>query len=369
MISQSCHQCATTKCVPINPGADSSKSKHSGSGGPNTGAIAGGVIAGVAALAIVGFLVWWFVFRKKRQQAAEADGPEKRNTFAQAAQSRKSAHSIASTVLTRASNVIPIAYIPGVTNRSPPDTPNSLVPPVPPLPGAAPDQHFFMPADLRDSAFTVMSDSRSIAPSLRSSVATTVYRNNAIVSPMPAQQAMRTRAAVVSIHGNSDAPQSTPSDAPEVPAITPAQLAKAGASDNNNNSSIVARGVTAKPVMVKGGQKRNDNPTVQTIEEQPESGSSAAASPALPNTTFDPNNSTFDDSSDEDSQAAEQGPFQDQPSSGTTTSAPDRQSLGNSTHRHRRSASSALVPDARTSQHSGAPARVQSPFSDANEVK
>jgi hypothetical protein len=61
--------------------------------------------------------------------------------------------SIASTVLTRASNIIQIAYIPGVTNRSAPSTPGLLVPPVPPIPIALSrentpsyeDEHFFMP--------------------------------------------------------------------------------------------------------------------------------------------------------------------------------------------------------------------------------
>jgi hypothetical protein len=405
MISQSCHSCATTKCVPISSGSGSDSSGGSGSGGgSNAGAIAGGVIGGVAFVVIASFLVWWFFIRKRRQEHAQQAGPEKGNASADPRQSRKSAHSIASTVLTRASNVIQIAYIPGVTNRSPPETPNSLVPPVPPLPGAAPDQHFFMPGDLRDSTWSDMSDARttadgrSIAPSLRSSVATTAYRSNAIVSPMPAQQAMRTRPAVVDVNGNSTAQPAhlAPPDAPAVPAITPSQLAKAGAAETN--SSIVARGVMAKPVMVKGAQKNNDessnSPAVQTIEEQTESSSSAPASRAAPESQFDHNKSAFDtNSSDEEdgsqspgakepgsetqaSTAARQSPFLDQPASEATgsTSALNRQSdSSRSAHRHRKSASSGFVmgknDGSESSRNSKVPPRVESPFSDMNEVK
>ncbi|KAL4895320.1 hypothetical protein BDV59DRAFT_173671 [Aspergillus ambiguus] len=377
MISRSCDQCATTRCVPTSSSSsDDSQNNSSDGGGSNAGAIAGGVIGGIAAVAIITFLVWWFFIRKKRKEYAEQGGnaAEKTNNpaFNDARQSRKSTHSIASTVLTRASNVIQIAYIPGVTNRSPPETP--LVPPVPPLPGAAPDQHFFMPGDLRDSSWSDMTtDTRSIAPSLRSSVATTIYRNNAIVSPMPAQQAMRTRAAVVSIHNGGNGPDGTlaPPDAPAVPAITPAQLAKAGVTESNSNSSIVARTVTAKPVMVKGSAKKVTNtPAVQTIEEQPESGSSTSASTPqqqheTPASGFDASSSDEEDEAtttlsakrmepapaDSQSRASTQSPFSDQPAAETTART--------SVHDGSRSNRSSRVP----------PPRVESPFSDANEVK
>ncbi|ODM14776.1 hypothetical protein SI65_09770 [Aspergillus cristatus] len=387
MISQSCDQCATTKCIRTSSSSSSSSGNSGSSGGSNAGAIAGGVIGGLAFVTIVVGLVWWFYMRKKKNSNEYSLGgtstQEKRGANAQG--SRKSTGSIASTVLTRASNVIQIAYIPGVTNRSPPDTP-SLVPPVPPLPGAAPDQHFFMPGDLRDSSFTEMSNDRrsgapSVSPSLRSSVATTIYRNNAIVSPMPAQQAMLTRAAVVSIHGNQPTQTAaiTPPDAPAVPAITPAQLAKAGVTDannsgnnnNNNNSSIVARPVMAKPVMVKtvGGKKNNNaTPAVQTIEEQSEASSSTPVSrSASTKEQADPAASGFDDSSDEEDEPSgktakakstekpptvteaseEQGPFTDRASTHLETND------GPGSNR------SSRTP----------PARVESPFSDANEVQ
>ncbi|KAL4962892.1 uncharacterized protein BDV14DRAFT_202339 [Aspergillus stella-maris] len=394
MTAQSCSECASVSCVTVSSSSSSDSSDSSsdgGGGGSNTGAIAGGVIGGVAAIAILTFLIWWFVIRKKREQQ-RAEESEKASSYApsrmnpsasaSAAQSRKSTHSIASTVLTRASNVIQIAYIPGVTNRSPPDTP--LVPPVPPLPGASADQHFFMPGDLRDSSWSDMSqDRRSMANTLRSSVATTIYRNDAIVSPMPAQQITRARANVVSVHNGGSAPttaQTTPVDAPAVPAITTTQLAKAGVTDANNNSSIVGRAVTAKPVMVKTLGKKNTTKTpVQPIAEQSES-STESSSTQKPSSSS--SNETFTGAATkrasnaetpisttrrsqaptviEDSPAIIQSPFNDQPQAEPeTASASDRRS-------------SAFLDSAslHSKRHSGAPpARVESPFADTNEVK
>lgn len=354
MTAPSCDECATTKCV-------STGSKSSDDGGTNTGAIAGGVVGGVAAIAIIVFLVWWFVIRKKRLERQEA---EKDNSFAAARSERQS---IASTVLTRASNVIQIAYIPGVTNRSPPETPATLVPPVPPLPGATPDQHFFMPGDLRDSSWTTTTGHQSISPTLRSSVATTIYRNDAIVSAIPAQQIQRSRAAVVSIHngGAQNAPGDdspvavtiTPADAPAVPAITQAQLARAEAI--KGNSSCVARSVTAKPVMVRGPsvkKKEAGTSPVNRVEELSENSSSRDASRAASATTgdqFGHNTSTFDgSSSDEDD---------------TRPSSTANLETGSS-HRQSDARRSSGLSDGRNSIRTP-PARVESPFSDANEVK
>ncbi|PWY87472.1 hypothetical protein BO70DRAFT_369482 [Aspergillus heteromorphus CBS 117.55] len=392
MTSQSCTSCATTQCVKSPTSGEDSGSNGNSGGGTNTGAIAGGVVGGVAFVAIATFLVWWFFIRKKRQEqqqaasaSASASEGEKASTVNSGQQSRKSTHSIASTVLTRASNVIQIAYIPGVTNRSPPETPGHLVPPVPPLPGAHPDQHFFMPGDLRDSTWSDASNDRgSVAPSLRSSVATTIYRNNAIVSPMPAQQVMRTKAAMVNINGAENAPA--------VPAITQAQLNKAGVTTANSNSSIVARTVTAKPVMVRGPSKKKNtanataSPAVQTIQEQPETTSAVVSRSGSQKQETDPSASGFDATSSdeedaapkaepaqasqtatakdeaqsrpatviEDSPAVDQSPFQDQPTPET-----------------KRASSLLETPEGTRSNRSSRhlPPRVESPFSDANEVK
>lgn len=405
MILRTCNECASTYCQKI-PGSDSTSSDSSSSsgGGSDTGAIAGGVVAGVIAVGIIVFLIWWFVIRKKRQERES----EKNSDFDARRDQRKSVQSIASTVLTRASNVIQIAYIPGVTNRSPPETPSSLVPPVPPLPGATPDQHFFMPGDLRDSAWTQATGHQSFSPTLRSSVATTIYRNDAIVSAQPALQVARSRANVVSIHtasnpstpgwngqGDSIPVVVTPSDAPAVPAITPAQLAKAEAvgSPNtlepasNSSSSIVARTMMAKPVMVRGASLKKTGSKPDTNRSAPTEGSSGvisgASSPASHQFTHD--TSTFDgNSSDEEGdhnvrppthspspvppaiaelEAISAGPFHDQASipMEATSSGLKYQSGSTSGHRHRHSASSSR-------NNQPAPKRVESPFSDANEL-
>ena len=56
-----------------------------------------------------------------------------------------------------------------------------------------------MPGDLRDSTYSGISDRTSYA---RTSVASTIYGKNAIVSPVPAQTVIRGKAAVVSVKSN-----------------------------------------------------------------------------------------------------------------------------------------------------------------------
>ncbi|KZM19020.1 hypothetical protein ST47_g9853 [Ascochyta rabiei] len=238
---QSCDVCAQVSCEidPTSPASERSQ--------PNVGAIAGGVIGGIAVIAILVFVVWKYCLKGKRRpisemewQQDELEQQEKaENDFASRRSARASTHtvaSVASSVLTRASNIIQIAYIPGVTNRSGPGSPDLLVPPVPPIPAMSPssgmsspysnaDQHFFVP-DFRDSMASDSTGGRqSIAPSLaRNSVASTMYRQNAIVSPLPAQTIVRGKAAVVSVKSNGS---NTPEDAlsmmstPPVPQIDP----------------------------------------------------------------------------------------------------------------------------------------------------
>jgi len=149
-----------------------------------------------------------------------------------------------------------------------------LVPPVPPIPSAitnssAPgtpsysieDQHFFVPGDLRDSTYSGNSDGRnstytrnSISPSLaRSSVATTIYRNNAIVSPTPAQAAVRSKAAIVSVrNGQSPSGSGTPGNVtPPVPSIDYQRFNNNNSSNNANAPSPLRDGSIQRPVMVK----------------------------------------------------------------------------------------------------------------------
>lgn len=219
LVPPSCDTCQHTICVAnaATPSTISSSPKSSSSG-PNVGAIVGGVVGGLACIAIVTYLVWRYCIKTKRQQYATEDwgndadgslGAEK--DFTRRRDARASTHtvgSIASTVLTRASNIIQIAYIPGVTNRSAPSTPGLLVPPVPPIPialssaSSSPryeNEHFFMPGNLRDSTYSGISDRTSYA---RTSVASTIYGKNAVVSPVPAQTVIRGKAAVVSVRSN-----------------------------------------------------------------------------------------------------------------------------------------------------------------------
>ena len=245
-----CTTCASVDCFAestVNP-ALGNTSTHKG---PNVGAIAGGVVGGVVFIAIMVFIVWKFCLKGKRRPIEEGEWQEVdmteqekvENDFVSRRSTRASTHtvaSMASSVLTRASNIIQIAYIPGVTNRSGPGSPDFLVPPVPPIPAMSPssgfstpysEQHFFVP-DFRDSMASGTTDGyssyarTSIAPSLaRNSVASTVYRQNAIVSPLPAQTIVRGKAAVVSVKSTgSNSP--TGMDTPPVPEIDPKHSVK-----------------------------------------------------------------------------------------------------------------------------------------------
>lgn len=321
--------------------------------------------------------------------------------------------SIASTVLTRASNVIQIAYIPGVTNRSSPETPGTLVPPVPAIPSThastySGDQYLFTPRDLRDSRYTATSDRRSIATSLaRSSVATTIYRHDAIVSPIPAQQVRAAKAAVVSVKTGNSTPSDSLSlrtiDAPAVPAITEAQLQKAGRM-KPQLSSIVARSVVARPVNVKASGSKPKVPTVSEEEvhsDDSESVASHSRAKQLKN-----QESTFDDSSDDSddeinekghSNAADniqiafsspnEGPFADSNTAGTprvtvstatsiaTSTATEAVSTSRASmdsnhgsHRQRSSIGSTRMLE-NAIAHDATTPRSTSPFDDKHEVK
>jgi hypothetical protein len=151
--------------------------------------------------------------------------------------SRASTHtveSVATTVLTRASNVIQIAYIPGVTNRqasTPQSSTSSTHIPVPPVPiptnppselsATASGQFLFLPSDLRDSTYTDLSEldaatRKSISPSLaRQSYASTVFHQE---SAMPTA-VFKAKPSLVSVSKSSTS--SSPCPTPPVPAIDP----------------------------------------------------------------------------------------------------------------------------------------------------
>jgi hypothetical protein len=226
LVPADCNACASMVCV-RNP------STSPASKGPNVGAIAGGVVGGIAFVTIIVFLLWRFHIKKKRaQQELEAEEWEGDDIAQQkATQSFQAMHqdaastrtrgSLSNSILSRMSNVIHIAYIPGVTNRNGNGSShNSIVPPIPaarrdmPRSPLANDDGalFFRPGDLRDSTYSGTSDftdrrdtqytRASITPSLaRSSVTSAIYTNN--VEPMPAQQVVRAAPRMVSVKSSS----------------------------------------------------------------------------------------------------------------------------------------------------------------------
>lgn len=438
MSSQSCNSCPFTSCIKIGtlPTVGSPPHKNA----PIAGAVAGGVIGGVVLIIGVTFLVWRFCIRNRRREYDETegtiDGVEKRDQFGMhrdARASTRSVGSVASTVLTRASNVIQIAYIPGVTNRSPPDTPGLLVPPVPPLPIASgtssnvstprydQDQHFFLPGDIRDSTWSGRSDNTrdSVTPSLaRSSVATTIYRDNAVVNPLPAQQALRIKPAVVSVKSGTNTPLDTPRNGtPSVPSINNKYSQSSLA---NSSSSIVARSAAARPIQVTRTGSGRKVPTTDSpnsslqppkkharkpsdiIEDNFSSSDDDDASPRRSLMGHD--RPTLTQTQQQDSPATNQTAFtnnSNNPTASSSSVSQGKTSAGTASgaqHRHKKSGSlNQLIEDAMTRatrepRHgglggmddgssseslagsgsvvdSGGKKRDPSPFSDANEVK
>lgn len=210
----------------------------------------------MVAVAIAVFFVWRFWIKKKREQM-DAEEWEEEDDIAQQksvgggdgerrftsmhhqlgadAASIRTRGSVAQSFLSRASNIIQIAYIPGVTNRNNSNH-NSLlgqapVPPVPAARGSMPrsplrnqnEALFFRPGDLRDSSYSdtgsLASNNRdtqyrqSITPSLaRSSVASTIYRDDGSSEPMPATQVQRVAPRMVSVKSSQS---NSPGESPE----------------------------------------------------------------------------------------------------------------------------------------------------------
>ena len=317
LIAGGCNSCAMTMCTKVG----ASPSSVPTNSGPAAGPIAGGVIGGVAAVCLMTFLVWRFCIKKRREQFEENDWQEEESTeknrdeFGMQRDARASVHSvrsIASTVLTRASNVIQIAYIPGVTNRSVDSTPD-LIPPVPPIPAFSPagtpqphqqDQHFFMPSDLRDSTYSDYTVNRTSYA--RSSIAASMPRGSAVVNAIPAQTAIRGKANPVAVRSNGrNSPVESRSATPPVPIM---DRKRHDLIKTNTTSPIVARLGIPKAVNVTKSQQNilvtsNNDPILSdrtnksptTLERHASVGSSR----------HNPESSTFDDasSSDEDSPA------------------------------------------------------------------
>ena len=246
-VSGTCSTCPSRKCVKSGSSQQSPPKQESSDSGPNVGAIAGGVVGGLIFIAILTYLIWRFCIRNRNPQydedyveeyEQEKVGEREYTPSHNARNSTHSVRSMASTALTRASNVIQIAFIPGITDRAQEDN-HSSVPPVPAVPSehyasvvtpgsqqpntpySDSQDHYFMPHDLRESYFSTDSDRQSakhqsVASSLaRESVASTIYGEPQ--SAMPAQTALRGKANVVSVKSSQ---QNTPSPGiPEVPQV------------------------------------------------------------------------------------------------------------------------------------------------------
>ncbi|KAL6904889.1 hypothetical protein GGI43DRAFT_294377 [Trichoderma evansii] len=370
-----CTQCPTSFCAP-NATPSTSSGNGGGSGGPSAGPIAGGVIGGLAAVAIITYLVWRFLIKPKRQSAQAVygteegapEGSEKNGNRVTRRGSTHTVHSIASTVLTRASNIIQIAYIPGVTNRATPTSPNVLVPPVPPIPmhhtegyrDSEADPHFFVPGNLRDSTYSgisAFSDRTSFAPP-RSSVASTIFGGGKQQVLTPAQTVMRAKPTMVSVKSGSSAPSTPP-----VPNIdfdkfnaSNKHLRPTSAASNFSvgstflNSANTVTQARAQVVKVGGSGLR-----MVEIASKPEAN---ASSTTLGNKSPETLDSTPPTSHGESSKE-DQGPFSDPPEG---DSSPKISVEAPSSPGRERAAT-------KEGEHSGSQKRDTSPFGDEHETK
>ncbi|KAH8670918.1 hypothetical protein BX600DRAFT_233346 [Xylariales sp. PMI_506] len=332
--SPSCTTCATAYCQ--KDATSSSSSSTTTKSGPNIGAIVGGVLGGLAVVGIVTYLVWRFCIKNKRAEYEEEQWAErsKEGTLADFAsrrsqrQSAHSVHSMASTVLTRASNIIQIAYIPGVTNRATPTSPTLLVPPVPPIPLAHSDagspspyeeQHFFVPGNLRDSSYSGISGytdrtsyaRTSYAP--RSSVASTIYGKNVVVSPLPAQKGTLLKPSLVSVKSKgANSGTSSGASTPPVPSVDfdkydkppPSPAFSIGATFFKNASASTATAVRPQVVRVGSGPKtielKKSSPNISITEESEDPEPLVSVEESTPSTPKE-----------------DQGPFSDPPRTGS----------------------------------------------------
>ncbi len=426
-IPMDCQSCPKAVCVPD----EAAQEEANESNGPSAGAIAGGVIGGLVAIALVTYLVWRFCIKNKRTSLDQSnwaedgehtkEGAEK--DFASRRSQRASTHtvnSIASTVLTRASNIIQIAYIPGVTNRATPTSPTVLVPPVPPIPVAHSDnslspyqdQHFFVPGDLRDSTYSGYSgvtDRTSMARSSyapRSSVASTIYGKNVVVSPLPAQKGTLLKPSLVSVKSRGG--NSSGSNTPPVPSVdyekyekdrTPSPAFSIGATFFKNATTSTATAVKPQIVRVRNSPKQvevksKSSPTISVQDEKPASVVEVSETPEKEKTeekaevkaevkaeekaeeetaeeetaeeeTAEKENGSGAVTVAEEATSVDQGPFADPPAQ--PNGHLRNRSVGSVTEPSSKRASRASLNEKRNS--SSSQHRDPSPFSDQNAVK
>ena len=339
----------------------------SGGGGLDVGAIVGSVVGGLAFIAIVTYLVWRFCIRPKRRYMATPSEVKDSTDSASSAEAEKrvgdrrgdrrssthTVHSIASTVLTRASNIIQIAYIPGVTNRATPTSPTVLVPPVPPInltpsnassASSSEEPHFFVPGDLRDSTysgFSAGSDRTSMARTSYAARTSTAASIASAVIPPPPITGIRGKAAIVSLKSGSTGSGSAtppvpsidyekygrPADVRPPPSPGAASNFSVGSTFLNNASASTATQVRPQIVRVTSKRSRGKlNKTATSTSSSSTNLSPADAEnppPPLASPTKTKNTTARDTGSammTDDGQPIDQGPFSDPPSAKSATS-------------------------------------------------
>jgi hypothetical protein len=202
-----------------------------------------------------------------------------------------------------------------------------------------------MPGDLRDSTYSGISDRTSYA---RTSVASTIYGKNAIVSPIPAQTVIRGKPALVSVKSNGA--NSSGELTPPVPNVDYGRYGPGGPPSpafsvgstflNNANTATQMRPQVVR--VVSGPNKKRSTSEIVSEDEV------ASRRSLLPR---DSNTITIID----DTPVLEQGPFRD-PS--------DR-------HHESSSTLSAVIEEVTKKAQGGGPGpkKDSTPFGDEHEVK
>lgn len=373
-----CTQCPQSFCAANDTPSTNSGGGGGGGNGPSAGPIAGGVIGGIAAIAIIIYLVWRFLIKPKRRlsqsvygvEESATQGGEKNGNRVTRRGSTHTVHSIASTVLTRASNIIQIAYIPGVTNRATPASPNVLVPPVPPIPmhhtegyrdSGADNPHFFVPGNLRDSTYSgisAFSDRTSFAPP-RSSVASTIFGGGKQQVLTPAQTVMRAKPTMVSVKSGTSAPNTPPVPSIDFDKFNPTKHLRPQSAASNfsvgstflNNANTVTQ-ARAQVVKVGGSGLR-----MVEIASKPEGNTSSTT---LGNKSPTSSGSPTPPTSPGESSTVDQGPFSDPPDESSPKISVEAPPASPGRER-----ASTKEEDAR----SGSQKRDSSPFGDEHETK
>ncbi|EXK23815.1 hypothetical protein FOXG_21958 [Fusarium oxysporum f. sp. lycopersici 4287] len=177
--SESCRYTVPLYCAQYATSAsrrNAEAESEKGGCGLTIGGIIGGIIASIVIIFAATYLVWRFYIKPKRSQSptsilvfdmdpmqgSEKDAASRRTSLL----STHTVHSMAPTILTRASNIIQIAYIPGVSIGAAPTSSNLVVSSVPLIPmrhtegnrgHESNDQHFFIPCGLQGSIHSNLS--------------------------------------------------------------------------------------------------------------------------------------------------------------------------------------------------------------------